>query len=411
LIKYRVLWITNYVTKEMLGENTLNSTVSGGWLEGYISKFLESEMELNIIAFADQLVFDKKAATYKNGTISLNIIQRKKGRIDYDSLNKFENMINKINPDIVHFHGSEYLFGHQLVEKTKDFKKLITIQGLTGKIANSFFDGFSFNELIKRPLLSAELMRLKVFFGRVYKNEAKMITNIEFFTGRTFWDKSYLESINPKGNYYRLNYGLRREFYKSVKWSFDKTKNHIYINTMTPSYKGLHSILKSLKLLKTRYPDIKFYMPLGTFNRKLTKRYRAYLSNEIRKLSLSESIVFMSTMTSLQVVETMLSCKLIIVPSTVENASATLCEAQYLGLPVIAAFTGGMTELFEHNTSGFYFNLKDYDVLYKRCVDLIENKELSIEFSSRGILKAEARHNIDVNFDDLLSIYNVIGSK
>lgn len=116
-------------------------------------------------------------------------------------------------------------------------------------------------------------------------------------------------------------------------------------------------------------------------------------------------------MTALEVIETMLSCKLIIVPSSVENASATLCEAQYLGLPVVAAFTGGMTELFEHNISGFYFNLKDNDVLFNRCVELIENRKLSSEFSKLGILKAESRHDRNNNFRELISIYNEIGSK
>ena len=100
-----------------------------------------------------------------------------------------------------------------------------------------------------------------------------------------------------------------------------------------------------------------------------------------------------------------------VVPSAMEGASATMCEAMMIGTPGICSYRGGMTDLLRDGESGFFYDFKEYTVLASRIMRLFEDDELCVKFSKRVIQDAQARHDRDGNYKQLLGIYDELISE
>jgi glycosyltransferase involved in cell wall biosynthesis len=402
----KVLWIANsYMPYWIASEVGLKANNSGGWLEDLLMRLIsESKIKFSIILFSS-LTTEVKEMNINDTLIF--VIPKPRGINKKKFISETIKYINKFSPDIVHFHGTEVEYYNELLTGiSSKTTALLTIQGLPGKIINSFKKGFGFYDFAMNPLLYGELTFLELYFKFIHVSEIEFVKKIRFATGRTTWDKAYLKEINPEIDYFKHNYNLRDEFYNSNKWSYDSISAHqIYLSALTPSYKGTQMILNTLKRLKSNYPQLRVVVPKGTFSSKLTKGFLNYINKKIKRLGLKDSIEILDNLDSSKVIEQMLQSRLVLIPSLVENASATLCEAQYLGVPIIAAFTGGMTELMKHQEDGFYFNLDDSDVLFERISQLFNSKEMCLSFSGKSIAVAELRHDRHKNYQELLDIY------
>lgn len=405
----KVLWFMNFVLPDVAESLGVRTTMSGGWILDYYRK-LKSDPSIVLYTIA----FSNLSNNKKNSTLSplyeenqrAHVFSKKNGNIIKSDYVKIKSIAEEVRPDVVHFHGSEYLFAGKIFELTKDYNNILTIQGLPGKVMNSFFLGFPIIDLFLNPGMALELIKLKYYFSRIYRIEESLFPYITSFTGRTSWDYAYIKLLSKESEYIRLNYNLREEFYLSRKWEYhNRYEKKIYINSLLPSYKGIHLILPALKRLNETYKKIQFIVPRGSFNPKLSKKYEKYLMKRIYSLGLKDSFIILNNISSSEVIYNMLDSDLIIIPSLVENASATLCEAQYIGLPIIASFTGGMTELFPHEIGGFYYNIYDSDVLYERVVELLENESLASNMSKVSTSIAEKRHDRDLNYKQLADLY------
>ena len=408
--KLKLCWIVgSYLPKEVSDYFGLQRIHSGGWLQDYYKRLsTENDIELLVISFSSK-ISSIKSEKFGN---SIFYILPKGTFINFENVSKSAiNVILKFNPKLIHLHGTEFKHAGRIVlsKELSNHKLFVTIQGLPGKISNSFTSGIQFKNTFYKLRMWFDFWFLKCYFYSIYTRERLIILKADYYSGRTFWDYAYLKSINPSGKYIRHNYNLRSEFYTSIKWDESKiAKKKIYVSSLLPSYKGFHHIINVISKLNQIYPDLEVVVPKGSFNPLFVSSYEKYLLREIGNLGLSSTVRIESSMSVDSVIDEMLSSNVVIIPSQVENASATLCEAQYLGVPIIAAFTGGMTELFHHEESGFYFNLKDEDVLFQRTLELFENSKLSIQFSKQGILLAQKRHDKDKNYRELIDIYKGI---
>ena len=77
----------------------------------------------------------------------------------------------------------------------------------------------------------------------------------------------------------------------------------------------------------------------------------------------------------------------IVVPSIWdENSPLVIQEAQQVGIPVITADHGGMSELVEHGVNGLLFKHRDVDDLANRLQDAINDPDYIIQLGKRGYL-------------------------
>ncbi len=413
----KVLWIVNMLlpdAAEFLGEKT---GFSGTWMINMSREIAESgDVELAIACIHGNEFKDFTVNNIRYFCIPGN----GKTMLFYnEKLVKYWDMIEeRFSADIVNFHGTEYSHGVSYLRKYKDKKKVLTIQGVMGKIAPKRNGELPLSVLLKYRTLKEWLhfngmIEQSYIFNKNVKYETEIINSMQYVTGRTDWDKFYMQSINPNIKYFRCYYDLREEFYHAPKWNIDNVnRNTIYAagSAQTPM-KGGHIVIEALNLVKKEIPDVKaIFLASRQENGKLipTNGYTKYIADLIKKYNLEDNVEFVSGQKGDGVIKLMTQSHITVVPSAIENASATLREGMHIGAPCIASFRGGMTELVDNGINGFLYDYTEYEFLAGRIVQLLKDDKLATEFSKNAIEKSSYWHNKEKNKNDYIQMYKEI---
>mgnify|MGYP002429580298 FL=1 len=139
-----------------------------------------------------------------------------------------------------------------------------------------------------------------------------------------------------------------------------------------------------------------------------TSGYTRYILHEIKRLGIEDNVVFVGNQDAHGIIKLMLQSNITIVPSAVENASATLREAMHLGVPSIAAFRGGMPELINDGENGFLYDYSEFEFLAGRIMQVFSNDILAEKLSTNAIKTAKKWHDREKNVFDMLQVYHEI---
>lgn len=410
----KVLWITNMVLPQVAKALNLGTSFSGGWLVDYASRLAsDPEIELAIMTYArvpkdmDAMACGIRSFIFAGGGKRLLFHSQK-------NLRDCKRVIDAFKPDLIHIHGTEYAPGYGMVKLATGIPTLLTIQGVLSRISEEYYGGFSFGEILQMGKIK-EYMKLKapVFAKRLFcknaKREQYVLRHVKYVTGRTDWDRAVMLSVNPKLKYYRSNYNLRAPFYTASQWSLENVDRHtVYTGAATYSLKGLHILIRALALVKKEYPDVKLLVPVNNKNPKKGNGYERYILKLIERLGLTENVSFIGRKSAEEVAEILSHAHACVVPSAMEGASATMCEAMMVGTPGICAYRGGMTALLRDGESGFFYDFDEHPVLADRLCKLFSDDALCVQFSKMARADAEARHDKDVNYTTLKSIYREV---
>jgi len=407
----RILWIVNMVLPGVARELNLKTSVSGGWLVDYANRLAkDSNIELATMTYANvPSDMDVRACGIRNfifaGGGKRLLFYKKQTEKDC------QKVIDEFKPDLIHLHGTEYSMAAAMVKIAPKAPILLTIQGILTRISEEYYGGLSFSERMKVKSLKS-LLKLKTpFFAKALmtknaKRERFVLKNVKHVTGRTEWDRSVMLSINENLVYHRFNYNLRAEFYNAPKWKIENVKKYtVYTGAATYTLKGLHVLLRAIAIVKNRYPEACLLIPANKSDYKKANAYEKYVLRLIRKLGIEENVRFIGRKSASEVAEILANSHICVVPSAMEGASATMCEAMMVGTPGICSYRGGMTDLLRDGESGFFYDFKEYPVLASRIMTLFEDDELCKKFSERVITDAEIRHDRDDNYSQLIEIY------
>lgn len=407
----RILWVLNMVMPEAAKALQIQTSFSGGWLIDYMRCLSEDpDVELATMTYAnvheriERTVNGVKHYVFPGGGKRLLFTSPK-------TLEDCQYVIDSFQPDLIHLHGTEYSIAYSMVKLNPRQPILLTIQGILTRIAQEYRGGMPLWDFctsatwkqwlrLKLPFVSQQL------FYKNAKRERYVLTHVSRATGRTTWDKAVMQSINPKLQYNRLNYNLRPEFYTDRKWCHEEMIPHtIYTGAAGYSLKGLHILIRALKIVKSRYPDVKLLVPGNKTTYKESNGYERYIWKMIRRLDLIDNVEFIGRKSADEVVDALLCANVCVVPSAMEGASATVCEAMMIGTPAICAFRGGMTDLLKDGISGYVYDFPEYPVLAERICQLFENENICKQFSDLAKKDATKRHARDENYTKLKSIY------
>lgn len=409
--KTRILWVLNMVMPEAAKALGLKTSFSGGWLIDYMRCLAEDpEVELATMTYAnvektiEETVNGVKHYIFPGGGKRLLFTSKK-------TLADCQHVLDTFQPDLIHLHGTEYSIAYSMVKLQPKQPILLTIQGILSRISQEYKGGLSAFEFLSMSTWK-QWMRLnapvfaQILFNKNAKRERYVLRHVTRVTGRTTWDKAVMLSINPELEYYRLNYNLRPEFYTDNLWDYDRMIPHtVYTGAATYSLKGLHILVQAIAIVKRKYPDVKLYVPGNNTTYKTSNGYERYVRKMIKKLDLTNNVIFTGRKSAQEVVDTLTKVQMCIVPSAMEGASATVCEAMMIGTPAICAFRGGMTDLLKDGISGFTYDYPEYPVLAERICQLFENEALCRQFSKLARQDALARHARDRNYETLKKIY------
>ena len=407
----KILWIINMVLPNIAKELGLNTSSSGGWLVDYSNKLAaDSNIEIATMTYANvDTDMDVTVCGIRNF-----IFAGGGKRLLFDSpktTKDCQKVIDEFKPDIIHLHGTEYSIAAAMVKLKPDVPILLTIQGILARISEEYYGGLPYKELFKIKSIGSVLKLKTPFFAKMLmtknaKRERFVLNNVKHVTGRTEWDKSVMLSINEELIYHRFNYNLRAEFYDASKWDFEKIEKHtVYTGAATYTLKGLHVLLRAIAIVKRTYPDVRLLVPANKSDYKKANAYERYILRLIHELDIEKNVCFTGRKNAEEISEILSKSHICVVPSAMEGASATMCEAMMVGTPGICSYRGGMTDLLRDGESGFYYDFKEYPVLASRIITLFENDELCKQFSNRVIVDAEIRHEREKNYLQLVEIY------
>lgn len=415
----KVLWVVNMLLPELAEHLGVQTSPSGTWmidLSNGISK--DEDVELAVAC-----VYGKafKKIELNNKTYYI-IPGGGKNLLFYNSDTTYWDKIEEdFKPDIVHVHGTEYSHALAYMRKYVDKKYLLTIQGVISKIAEKNDGELTFWEKLKSRTLRENLhlngmFERKRLMKRNSKYEREIVSRCKYATGRTDWDRFWMESVNKSIKYFRCNYNLREEFYDCEKWNISNATRHTIYASNSPqvAFKGGHIALKALAIVKERYPNVKMRILAGKGkdgNIAIKGGYSKYCHKLIEKLGIKDNIEFLPRLDAKGVIDVMRTSHICVIPSAMENASATLREAMHVGTPSISSYRGGMTHLLKDGESGFFYDYNEPEYLAGRIIELFENDELAAKLSRNAIKDAEIMHDRYKNVQDMIDVYKLIASE
>lgn len=413
----KILWITNEIFPAPGRELGMPVPVFGGWMYNLAEH----------LSYTNNLAV---ASPYNGTELKKYIIDNvvyyllpANSVIKYDKRleSVWKTVIRETNPDIVHIHGTEYASGLACICACPSLKYVISIQGLISVIAKYYFGGIITREIVRNITFRDILMRDTLFqakknFIKRGKLEEEYLRRTHHVIGRTNWDYVHCKTINPKVEYHFCNESLRKLFYDAPKWNIDHKINYtIFISQASYPIKGLHQVLKAIAFLKDEFPQLKVRVGgYNIVNNKTIKDkirfqgYGAYLLRLIKKLNIQNNIEFTGTLSEAQMVSELRNAHVFICPSSIENSSNSIGEAQLLGVPVIASYVGGTPDMVMHNESGLLYRYEEVEMLAEYIRQIFTNNLLAGRLSKNGIVEAEKRHNLSKNLQQLQSIYKTI---
>lgn len=336
----------------------------------------------------------------------------------------YNTVISKLNPDIIHVHGTEINFG-QLQNFNNEIPIVISIQGLLSGC-------LKYNTAFVKPEEIRPFMSLKNILGQgglyqadrmckkgIENYELDILTKGKYFFGRTNWDKSHIEFHNPKAHYFRGEELLRPVFYQNQgAWNYSKCDKHsIFMPSGFNPLKGMHIAVSAVALLKKYFPDVKLRipgLPIEMLNRKGIKKFLIgedflrYVKHIITINGIENNIEFLPQLTGEQMVEQMLKSNVFLSCSTIDNSSNAVGEATMLGMPLVVTAVGGLTSFMHDEVNCLLSPSGDEFMIAHQIRRLFEDTDLVDNIAKGALQTALERHDIEKTGQQYVEAYNEI---
>ena len=417
----KVLWVCAGATEEANKAMFNKGGKSSGWVEGMLDAIRNNDyLDIYYIFPCESI---NEIIAFINESVTYYAFPCKTKLYKYDSklIHQYDEIVSRINPDVIHIWGSERIFVKPLIDKYGKENCVIWIQGLVSIIEKHCMVGLPLNYF--KYLTLKDIYRKNWFIAeqiKFYRRgiiEISMIQSVNHVIGRTTWDYACTKMINPNISYHSCNEILMPEFYDG-KWDIMNIERHsIFISQASGPLKGLHFALAAFSEVLSLYPDAKLYVAGGditdtsTIKKKLKlSGYGKYIKEIIKKNKLDEKVIFTGTLSVTQMKEQYLKSHVFVLPSTIENSSNSICEAKIMGVPIVASYVGGIMDLISNGCSGFLYQQDAPYMMAYYIKRIFDNDDLALRLSQNARSESLISQNKEKIVFNLLNIYKGIAN-
>lgn len=310
-------------------------------------------------------------------------------------------IIDDFKPDVIHIFGTEYNFG--LMSQFTDVSVVIYIQGLLTPCSNAYLPPGTFKIDYFRYLnIITALKKLKTLlvFDQNAKREERILKRNRYFMGRTEWDRDICKLFAPDAQYFYCSEILRDPFYSAQPWKYGQSAGLKLMSTLSKTdYKGFDLVLKAALLLKQQ-TNINF-----TWNVFGISSYK-FWERKLKIKAADVGVKLRGVATPDRLITEMLDSDIFIHPSYIDNSPNSVCEAQMVGMPVIATNVGGISSLIQDGIDGVLVPANDPFMLLSHILELKNNSVLSETLGKKAREIAMKRHDREKIVADNIRIYN-----
>ena len=423
----KILWVSSSNTfYNHTDAGSSNSSYNGvGWVGAQQLEIMKyKDIELAIMFMSNRNTDTKKVidgVSYYPIIDSPGILKRIKRfyipskKSVYDRVsNQVKDALADFNPDLIHIFGLECPLC-EIIEQGS-IPTIVHLQGILNPITCSYLSpGFSKESLKKYGCWWREYI-FNNGFGFYYqgiirrcKREEHLYSLLKHCTGRTHWDKSVTMLYAPDCKYYHIDEILRPEFYTEHRIEPRKEIPTLRImSTISETvYKGLDLIVKTARLLDKLHIDYEWHIvgiKSGSNYVKLIDRTLGF--------SHSDHLCFEGVKNPQEMIELFYNTDVYVHPSYIDNSPNSVCEAQILGIPVIATNTGGVSSLIEHRISGILVPTNEPHMLVSCLAEIRQCYELRNMLSANGRNVALKRHDKSNIINKVVGLYqNLVNAK
>ena len=397
----KVLWIIGTdITTDSFVEAGVKPSNSGGWNNTQLRRLYEAD-EVNCLT-----IISVRPKVYEN-----TIEARGKLRVYHLSfppvtaiinnrlINELYSIIVKEEPDIVDIQGTETTYSAITYLKSIPCPIIVTIHGVAFQCERFYTRGVPASTLLTNRSLADYLTLRGIYEKRLLMKrrasiEKKIIKSVNNVRGRTEWDRACILSINPSINYYKEELILRGEF-GNYNWNIDTCEDHrIFATQANSPLKSIYTILETIKILKRKYQDIKLIIPGHPIKKGIKRNgYEKTIIKRIKRFDLTDNVFFTGNLDAAGMVKELLKARVFLLQSEIENSPNSLAEAQCVGVPCVASYTGGTPEYIENGKTGLLYNSFDPVMAAMQIEKLFDNDELCSKMSNEERIVARKRHN------------------
>ena len=409
----KILWLTETPSKYKPEEYGYNGR---GWIES-LQSLLENCAEIDQLGIAFPHSIDTEKLTDNKSTyypikrempsnIFTWIISNWKNKIEKEEeINQLKSILKDFEPDIIHIFGTESWLCHVVGMTNKPC--IVHLQGLLLPCLNAYIPmGLSKFDFIKYNRIGfikgISLWHNQRIFEKKSKREYKFFKEISFFMGRTIWDKSISGFLSPKSIYFHVDEVLRDKFYSASPWRYNKTNSMVITSTLSDAlYKGLDLVIKTATILFKEQCEFEWRIIGVDKESKTALLLKKKFNSEYSSLN----IQLLGIKNTDEIITLLGETTLYIHTSYIDNSPNSLCEAQLMGVPIIATNVGGVSSLIEDGKDGFLVPANDPYFLASRIVQLCNNQNLMKTISLGAREKAQKRHSKENILNQLIDTY------
>jgi glycosyltransferase involved in cell wall biosynthesis len=341
------------------------------------------------------------------------IVVRKPRRLfhwfgDSTPLDKLTHCLHGLNPDLIHVHGTESSLG--LVPSMLGARKpvVVGLQGLMNECQHHALGGIPLREIIKSDTL-VDTLRSSGMYGlarswqRAAIIEKEIILKNSHFLGRTTWDKTIIKNFNPSAHYYHVGEILRVEFTASSWLRQNSMPLSIFFGNAGGAHKGAHTTIRALKILKNRFPKVRFRIG-GRVNP--MQGYGKYLNTLAVSEGVRDNIEFLGFLSGEQVADELRRATIFVSASFVENSPNSVAEAMLVGTPIVSTAVGGVPEMLDNGKAGLLVPPNDPIAMATAIEGILLRPETTEARCRWGVALALKRHSPKQIIGQLREAYN-----
>lgn len=410
----RVLWIGGFGLKS-LNDNNTSGYNGGGWLASLKKEIIKcSDVTLGI-AFCKEHCFQKVVQDNISYYVVPNYHKSRKDKyLDFIHIkdvtrdeiqwshyeNQLKMVIDDFKPDVIEIFGSEFYFS-LAARVSKHIPTVLHFQGILSLYIYIFLPpGISKWQYI----MSGKGLRGKynnfqylAYWQRSAYREKAVLKAVPHVIGRTDWDKQAIAVLNPNAKYHYGGEILRDVFYENKERTIP-SKITISSTISFPTYKGYDVILKVANILKNELHLDFVWNVYGNINPDFIEKQVG-----LRHEGVDVRLCGVASPTQLR--DALLESTMYFHPSYSENSPNSVCEAQILGVPVVASRVGGTDSLVEHGKTGFLYPVTDPYIAAYYIMYLVDNPDVNIAIGKAAKQVATARHDKKKIVNELMETY------
>ena len=341
---------------------------------------LRKELELVLVSTSLNTDFSRFATLCKTYTLNFR-------NSFITARQKFNEIYNTENPDIIHLQGS---VPGVLLYKNEYHKKFIVTQHA---ILNQ---ERLWQVSLKRSLLFSLKMRIENYYFKKLNNLIFISKyNQDLYFERFDKSESFKHVLIPNP--------VNTIFFETGSDSVPQKQNEMYFVGEIKKRKGLHVLLRAMHVLKQNGSNSILHV-IGGFKE---LNYKKEILDLLSSLDLTENIVFCGWKNQIEIISYIKNIPVFVLPSFQETLPLSIAEAMCQGKVVVATDICGIPEMIENNKSGYLFPPDDHIELAGVLDKIFQNTELREGFSKKATI-ASKRYKAENVVNKTIEFYKSI---